>query len=347
MHLTWSFSTGSLGLIKGYGILHVAMKAIAWTKYGTPDVLKVIETEKPKPKNDEVLIKIHASTVTAGDARLRSFNVPVGFWLPTRLVFGLFKPRKIIPGMDVSGEIEAVGHDVTLFNIGDKVYGTAGIHLGANAEYICLPEKSALVEKPKNITHQEAVSIPFGGLTANHFLTNKANIRKDQKILINGASGAVGTASIQLAKYLGAIVTGICSTANIELVKSLGANRVVDYTKEDLTKINEQYDVILDAVGNFSLYRCKHLLKGHGKLISINAGLVTNLLAVFRRDLISGVAGENKEDLEFLRELVESDNMKPVIDKVFPLEETAEAHRHVDKGHKKGNVVISMVSNES
>lgn len=323
------------------------MKAIAWTKYGAPDVLKVIEIEKPKPKNYEVLIKIHSSTVTAGDVRLRSSNFPVGFWLPSRLVFGFFKPRKIIPGMDFSGEIETVGRDVTLFNVGDKVYGTAGIRLGANAEYICLPEKSALVEKPNNVTHQGAVAIPFGGLTAIHFLKNEANIQKGQKILINGASGAVGTASIQLAKHLGAEVTGICSTANIELVKSLGANQVVDYTKEDIIKTDEVYDVILDAVGNLPLHRCKHLIKQHGKLISINAGLLTNLSALFRRNLISGVAGESKEDLEYLRELVESGNMKPVIDKVYTLQETAEAHRYVDKGHKKGNVVISMVSNES
>lgn len=337
----------ALGLMNRYRKLESGMKAIAWTKYGTPDVLKVIETEKPKPKKGEVLIKIHSSTVTIGDARLRSFNVPAGFWLPTRLVFGLFKPRKIILGMDISGEIEAVGHDVTSFNVGDKVYGTAGIHLGANAEYICLPEKSALVEKPKKVTHQEAVAILFGGLTAIHFLKNKANIQKGQKILINGASGAVGTASIQLAKHLGAEVTGISSTYNIELVKSLGADQLIDYTKEDITKINQTYDVILDAVGNLSLNRCKHILKEKGKLISINAGLLTNLSAIFRKNLISGVAGENKKNLEYLRELVESGNMKPVIDKVFPLEKTAEAHRYVDKGHKKGNVVILVVSNEA
>ncbi len=325
----------------------LTMKAIAWTKYGAPDVLKIIEIEKPKPKSDEVLIKVHSSTVTAGDVRLRSFNFPAGFWLPSRLVFGLFKPRKIIPGMDISGEIESIGHDVTLFNVGDKVYGTAGMHLGAYAEYICLPEKSALVKKPINVTYQEAVAIPFGGLTAIHFLKNEANINKGQKILINGASGAVGAASVQLAKYLGAEVTGVCSTENIELVKLLGSNHVVDYKKEDITKIGEVYDVILDAVGNLSLHHCRQLLKEHGKLISINTGLLTNLAALFRRNLISGVAGESKEGLEYLRELVESGNMKPVIDKVFPLEETTRAHKYVDKGHKKGNVIISMINNET
>lgn len=323
------------------------MKAIAWTKYGSPDVLKIIETKIPKPKTDEVLIKIHSSTVTAGDVRLRSFNFPAGFWLPSRLVFGLFKPRKLILGMDISGEIAAVGSNVTLFEIGDKVYGTSGMHLGANAQYICLSENAALVEKPKNVTHEEAVAILFGGLTSLHFLKNEGNIRKGQKILINGASGAVGTASIQLAKYLGAEVTGVCSTENIELVKSLGANQVIDYTKEDVKKINDVYDIILDAVGNFSLSRFRHLLKEQGKLILINAGLFTNLSAIFRRSLISGVAGESKKELDYLRELVESGKMTPVIDKIFPLEETVEAHKYVDKGHKKGNVVISVVNNET
>lgn len=316
------------------------MKAIAWTKYGPPEVLNIIKIKKPHPKSDEVLIKIHSSTVTAGDVRLRSFNIPVGFWLPTRLVFGLLKPRKLIPGMDVSGVIEAVGQDVTLFKVGDSVYGTAGIHMGAYAEYICLPEKSALVEKPKNVTHQEAVAIPFGGLTALHFLKNKAGIQKGQKLLINGASGSVGTASIQLAKYLGADVTGICSTDNLNLIKSLGADHVIDYTQEDITKLSEVYDVILDTVGNLSLGRSRHLLKKNGKFISINADLLTNLSSIFQKNLIAGVAGEDKEGLEFLKQLAESGDMKAVIDKIFSLEDSVEAHRYVDKGHKKGNVVI-------
>ncbi len=228
------------------------MKAIAWTKYGAPEVLKLKEFEKPSPKNDEVLIKIHASSVTAGDCRLRAFKVPMGFWLPTRLVFGLTKPRRPIPGMDISGEIESVGKDVKLFKKGDKVYGTTGMKLGANAEYTCLSENSALVKKPNNITHEQAAAVLFGGLTAIHFLRDKANIQRGQKVLVNGASGAVGTASVQLAKYIGSEVTGVCSTSNIKLVESLGAKKVIDYTKNNLTKNSKTYDVILDTVGNLS-----------------------------------------------------------------------------------------------
>jgi len=318
------------------------MKAIAWTKYGEPDVLKIIEIKKPIPRESEVLIKIHSSTVTTGDARLRSFKVPIGFWLPTRLAFGFFKPRKTIPGMDFSGEVESIGKDVTLLNVGDKVYGTSGMHLGTNAEFICLPEKAALVKKPNEIDYDDAVAILFGGQTAIHFLKEKAKLGIGQNILINGASGAVGTASIQLAKYLGAEVTGICSTTNIELIKSLGANKTIDYTKENIEKTEEVYDVILDTVGNFPLSRCKHLLKKQGRLISINSGLLTNLLAIFKKNLICGIAGESKESIEFLKKLALTGNIKPVIDRVYPLEKIIEAHRYVDKGHKKGNVVISI-----
>ncbi|MCU7875149.1 MAG: NAD(P)-dependent alcohol dehydrogenase [Candidatus Thiodiazotropha sp. (ex Lucinoma borealis)] len=323
------------------------MKAIAWTKYGAPEVLKLIELEKPSPKKDEVLIKVHASSVTAGDCRLRAFKVPMGFWLPTRLAFGLTKPRNPIPGMDISGEIESIGKNVKLFKEGDKVYGTTGMRLGANAEYTCLSENAALVKKPNNISHEQAVAIIFGGLTAIHFLKDKANIQRGQKILVNGASGAVGTASIQLAKYFGAEVTAICSTSNIELIASLGAKKVIDYTKEDFTKNNETYDVILDAVGNLSLLQCKKSLKKQGKLILINTGLLTNLLSIIRRNLICGVAGESKEGLDFLRERIEAGDIEAVVDKIYPLEQTAEAHRYVDTGHKKGNVVISVGHKET
>lgn len=323
------------------------MKAIAWTKYGAPEVLKLIELEKPSPKKDEVLIKVHASSVTAGDCRLRAFKVPMGFWLPTRLAFGLTKPRNPIPGMDISGEIESIGKNVKLFKEGDKVYGTTGMRLGANAEYTCLSENAALVKKPNNISHEQAVAIIFGGLTAIHFLKDKANIQRGQKILVNGASGAVGTASIQLAKYFGAEVTAICSTSNIELVASLGAKKVIDYTKEDFTKNNETYDVILDAVGNLSLLQCKKSLKKQGKLILINTGLLTNLLSIIRKNVICGVAGESKEGLDFLRERTEAGDIEAVIDKMYPLEQTAEAHRYVDTGHKKGNVVISVEHKET
>ncbi len=323
------------------------MKAIAWTKYGEPEVLELKAFEKPSPKNDEVLIKIHASSVTAGDCRLRALKVPMGFWLPTRLAFGLMKPRAPISGMDVSGEIASVGKDVKLFKKGDKVYGTTGMKLGGNAEYTCLSENSALVKKPNNITHEQAAAVIFGGLTAIHFLRDKANVQRDQKILVNGASGAVGTASIQLAKYFGAEVTGVCSTSNIELVESLGAKKVVDYSKEDFTKNKETYDVILDAVGNLSLSRCKKSLTKQGKLILINTGLLINLLSIVKKNLICGVAGESKGGLDFLRERVEAGDIEAVIDRIYPLEQTVEAHRYVDGGHKKGNVVIAVKHKET
>ena len=323
------------------------MKAIAWTKYGAPEVLKLKEFEKPLPKNDEVLIKIHTTSVTAGDCRLRASKVPVGFWLPTRLAFGLTKPRKPISGMDISGEIESVGKNVKLFKKGDKVYGTTGMRLGANAEYTCLPENSALVKKPDNISYEQAVATIFGGLTAIHFLRDKANIQRGQTVLVNGASGAVGTASIQLAKYFGAEVTGVCSASNIELVGSIGAKKVIDYTKNDFTKNNEKYDVIIDTVGNLSLQRCKESLTKQGKLILISAGLLVNLLSIFRKNLICGVAGESKEGLDFLRERIEAGDIEAVIDRVYPLEQTSEAHRYVDIGHKKGNVVISVGHKET
>jgi NADPH:quinone reductase-like Zn-dependent oxidoreductase len=322
------------------------MKAIAWTNYGAPEVLKLKEFDKPSPKNDEVLIKIHASSVTAGDCRLRAFKLPVGFWLPTRLVFGLTKPRKQIFGMDISGEIESVGKNVKLFKKGDKVYGTTGIRLGANAEYTCLPENATLVKKPNNISYEQAAAVIFGGLTAIHFLRDKANIHSGQKIIINGASGAVGIASIQLAKYIGAEVTGVCSTSNIELVKSLGAKNVIDYTKDDFTKNKETYDVILDTVGNLSLSQCEKLLTKQGKLILINTGLLTNLSSIVRKNLICGVSGESKENLNLLKEHVEAGDIVAVIDKMYPLEQTAEAHKYVDIGHKKGNVVITVEQKE-
>lgn len=320
------------------------MKAIAWTNYGSPEVLKLIELEKPTPKKDEVLIKIHASSVTAGDCRLRAFKVPIGFWLPTRLVFGLTKPRNKISGMDISGEVESVGSEVTQFNPGDLVYGTTGMKLGANAEYTCLSESAALVAKPNNSNHQQAVAVIFGGMTAIHFLKDKASLQRGQKVLINGASGAVGTAAIQLANYLGAEVTAVCSTANIDLVKSLGATAVIDYSKNDVTQQNETYDVILDTVGNLSVAQCKQQLTEQGKAILINTGLLTNLSSLFRRDLICGVAAETKENLNFLRARVEAGDIKAVIDRSYPLEQTAEAHRYVDTGRKKGNVVIDCVA---
>lgn len=320
------------------------MKAINWTAYGTPDVLQFKDVEKPSPKDNEVLIKIHASTVTTGDCRLRECRVPKGFWLPTRLAFGLLKPRRSIAGMEFSGEVESVGKRVSQFKTGDRVCGTAGMSLGANAEYICLAETKPLVKLPEDVTYNDAAAIMFGGFTALHFLRDAAKVTRGQTVLVNGASGAVGTTAVQLAKYYGAEVTGVCSGANIALVRSLGADQVIDYTKDNFINNGKRYDIIIDAVGNLSLSLCAKSLSEQGKLILIVADLLTNLQSAVNKQLICGVATESKAALSLLLELVDSGVLKPVIDRVYPLQETAEAHRHVDKGHKRGSVVISVVS---
>jgi NADPH:quinone reductase-like Zn-dependent oxidoreductase len=319
------------------------MKAIVYTKYGSPNVLQLKEVEKPIPRDNEVLIKIVATTVTSGDVRLRKADP-----FMTRFFFGLRKPKINILGVDLAGVIESVGKEVKLFKKGDQVFGsTFDFGIGAYAEYKCLPEDGVLALKPANLNYEQAAAVFFGGHTALHFL-KKGKIKQGQKVLIYGASGAIGTYAVQLAKYLGAEVTGVCSATNLELVKSLGADSVFDYTKEDFTQSAETYDVIFDTVGKSPFSGCVSALKKKGiylrsvhmALLPIVHGLWVGVTS--GKKVIGGVASEHKEDLVYLRELIEAGVITPVIDRCYPMEKIAEAHAYVEKGHKKGNVVITV-----
>ena len=323
------------------------MKAVVYTKYGPPEVLRLTEMPKPIPKDNEVLIKILATTVTAADWRVRSLDVPVGFGLISRLVLGISKPKQPILGTELAGEIESVGKDVSKFKAGDPVFAFSGIGMGCHAEYKCMPEDGAVVLKPANLSYDEAAAMSFGGTTALDFF-RRGKLRSGEKVLVNGASGAVGTAAVQLAKHFGADVTGVCSTANLELVRSLGADHVIDYTKEDFTRNGETYDVIVDAAGTAPFTRSKGSLKERGRLLQILGSLPDMLqipwvLMTSSKKVIAGPAAERAEDLRFLAKLAETGEFKPVIDRRYPFEQIAEAHRYVDTGRKKGNVVITLV----
>lgn len=323
------------------------MKAIVYERYGPPEVLQLKEVEKPTPKDNEVLIKTHATTVTSADWRVRSLNVPAGFGLIIRLVLGVSRPKQPILGTELAGVVESVGKDVRRFKVGDPVFAFSDFAMGCYAEYKCMPEDGAMALKPANLTYDEAAALSFGGITALDFF-RRGKLQNGEKVLVNGASGGVGTAAVQLARHFGADVTGVCSTANVELVTSLGASDVIDYTQEDFTQNGEAYDVIVDTVGTAPFSRSKASLKERGRLLMVLAGLPDMLQAPLvsmtssKKAIAGPVAGARAEDLRFLAGLAESGEFKPVIDRRYPFEQIAEAHSYVDTGRKKGNVIITL-----
>lgn len=330
------------------------MKAIVYREYGSPDVLKLRDVETPIPQADEVLIKVHATTVTTGDVNMRGFVfVPPGFGFAPRLMFGLTKPKKQILGTEVAGIIADIGANVTDFKVGDEVFGIDSRVMGAYAEYVCRPAAGPLVHKPANIGYDEATAVPFGATTALYFLRDKGEIQPGQKVLVRGASGGVGSYAVQLAKYFGAEVTGICSTRNIELVYTLGADKVIDYTKEDFTQKGETYDLLLDTVvGQTDFNSFKRSLTPHGRYLAVAGGLRAVLQMGWSavrggQKIIIGSPPERKEELLFLTDLLEAGHIRPVIDRCYPLAQMADAHRYVDSGRKRGAVVIHIISNES
>lgn len=326
------------------------MKAILHSKFGPPDELQVKEIDKPVPRDNEVLIKIHATTVTSTDCNARNFTfVPKIFKLPSRLFFGIFRPKINILGIDLAGEIEEVGKDIKKFKKGDQIFGTTGIAFGSHAEYTCMPEDGVLSIKPSSMAWEEAAAVFLGAHTALFFLRDKGNIQAGQKILIYGASGGIGTFAVQLAKYFGAKVTGVCSTTNLKMVKSLGADKVIDYTKKDFTSQSGTYDLVFDTIGKTSFSQCKSLLKKKGVFLTASMGLPEIIQIMWTsmtggKKVKGGVAVERVEDIYFFTKLIRAGKLKSVIDRCYPLEEIAEAFQYVEKGHKKGNVAIVVIN---
>lgn len=325
------------------------MKAVVWTKYGPPDVLQLQEIPKPVPKDDEILIKIYASTVTAGDCEMRTLNLPLMLGYPTRLYIGITKPQKVtILGQELAGEIEAVGKDVKRFKVGDQVFGSPGFSFGGYAEYKCMPaepDDGILALKPTNMSFEEAAAVTIGGLESLHFL-KKSEIHSGDKVLINGAGGSIGTIGIQLAKYYGAEVTAVDSTGKLDMLRSIGADHVVDYTQEDFTKSGVMYDVIFDVIGKAPFSGSMNSLKPNGSFLLANPNLTSLIRGQMTsgKKVFAGTSSYNMEDLEHLKDLIEAGKLKTVIDRRFPLDQTADAHRYVETGQKKGNVIITVVS---
>lgn len=327
------------------------MRAVVCEKYGPPEVLKLKEIDKPIPKDNEILIRVHASSVNAADCNARGLSyIPAGLGLLARLLLGFRKPKISITGSVFAGVIEEIGRDVKSFKPGDEVFGT-GPELGAYAEYMCRSENGAIAKKPENISFEQAATIPYGALTALYFLCDRAKLKSGQKVLVRGASGGVGSYAVQLAHYFEANVTGVCSTDNVEFVKSLGADRVIDYKKEDFTKTGEKWDIILDiVVGDTSFSRFKNSLNPKGYYLAVAGGLndaiqmiLTSINGGKKVIFGGGTAAETKENIIFLTEIIEEGKLKPVLDRTFPLHEIVEAHRYVEDRHKKGNIAIKVI----
>jgi NADPH:quinone reductase-like Zn-dependent oxidoreductase len=323
------------------------MKGVVYSKYGSPDVLELKEVEKPVPKDNEVLIKVHAAEATKTDCELRSFNFPVRwFWLPLRIAMGVINPKKQILGGYFAGEIESAGKDVSTFKNGDQVFGTTKHRMGAYGEYVCLPASYTLVPKPYNVSFEEAAAVPLGGLNALHFL-RKADIRKGEKVLVNGAGGSIGTFGVQLAKAMGAEVTAVDSTIKEEMLHRIGADHFLDYTKEDFTKSHKTYDVIFDMVAKSSYSECVKKLNPKGRYLMANPRISDMLRSVLTskftdKTAVFVFAGEKVEELLVLKEMIEEGKIKPIVDKIYPVEQAAEAHRRVETEQRLGPVVISV-----
>lgn len=321
-----------------------------YERYGPPDVLQLKDLPKPTPRDNEVLIRTRATTVTSGDWRVRSLTVPAGFGLFARLALGVAGPRQPILGTELAGVVESIGKDVSKFKPGDEVFAFAGTAMGCHAEYKCMPENGRVALKPANLTFDEAAGLCFGGSTALDFF-RRGKLQRGERVLVNGASGAVGSAAVQLARHFGADVTAVCGPANVELVRSLGANRVIDYTTEDFTKSGQTYDVILDTAGTARFFRSKHSLSERGRLLVVLGGLPDLLMGPWvamtsSKKTIAGPAAERVEDLAVLAQLAAAGEFKPVIDRRYPFEQMVEAHRYVDSGRKRGNVVITVSQND-
>lgn len=323
------------------------MYAYTYTEYGSPEVLNYVELPTPTPKINEVLIRIVATTVSAGDWRARSLTMPAGLGLVGRLVFGITRPRKPVLGTDLSGVVEAIGADVTTFQPGDAVIGFPGAGFGAHAEYITMPADGRVIRQPENLTFEEAAAIPFGATTGYDFLINKGKLRAGERVLINGASGSVGSACVQIAKHFGAEVTGICSATNADLVRSIGADRVIDYNTQDFTKEGPQYDIVVDTVDTAPWFRTRHALVPKGRMLMIAGSTSDMILGWLKarlrgKRLIGGVASESVDILRKVIDLAVDGTFHPVIDRSYDFSQMIAAHAHVDTGHKKGNVVVTI-----